>query len=390
MNAFVKRPLRSGGTLNPIAIAGACSIVLSLTAAPHSELTDIRGVIYAPNGAVFVGQVAITPERVTKDGSDFGSKIVAVEDGFLSVKLSPKTSSSGTAKYAVAYTTSNNAQTWIESWKVPIGSHLSVNEVCIENCSGRAQSRDISLPLPIADISGLNQALSNANSTITSLTAQINSLSTSIQDMASAITVSGESPAGVIDGSNSNFTLANVPSPSTSLKLYRDGQRLMQNSDFNLSGNNISFAPGHIPQPGDTLTASYKTTSVSKALSHNILRGITLPIPINDVSGLTAALSAINSSISTTVSTVSALNTSLQAIESTTAITAEVPTGQTDGNNAVFTLAHNPTASVDVFKNGIQQRQGVDYTLSGGTITFNSPSVPQSGDTITADYVTSS
>src|SRR5262245_26122168 len=38
--------------------------------------------------------------------------------------------------------------------------------------------------------------------------------------------VDGESPAGVIDGVNSVFTLANAPNPAASLQLFRNGQKL--------------------------------------------------------------------------------------------------------------------------------------------------------------------
>lgn len=52
--------------------------------------------------------------------------------------------------------------------------------------------------------------------------------------------------------------------------------------------------------------------------------------------------------------------------------------GAIDGSNATFTLSHapSPSSSLQLFLNGTLQRQGVDYTLSGATITYTTaPSV---------------
>lgn len=52
---------------------------------------------------------------------------------------------------------------------------------------------------------------------------------------------------------------------------------------------------------------------------------------------------------------------------------AETPTGTVDGVNAAFTLTHapSPATSLMLELNGIMQAPaGVDYTLSGTTITY--------------------
>ena len=53
----------------------------------------------------------------------------------------------------------------------------------------------------------------------------------------------------------------------------------------------------------------------------------------------------------------------------------ETPTGDVNGINDTFTLAHapSPAASLLLELNGQVQTQGVEYTLSGLTITFASP-----------------
>jgi hypothetical protein len=70
-----------------------------------------------------------------------------------------------------------------------------------------------------------------------------------------------ETPGGVLDGSNATFTLASAPSPATSLCLYRNGLKLQAGSDFNLQPDgSILFVAGVVPQAGDVLYASYRTS----------------------------------------------------------------------------------------------------------------------------------
>lgn len=60
--------------------------------------------------------------------------------------------------------------------------------------------------------------------------------------------------------------------------------------------------------------------------------------------------------------------------------------GIIDGQNAVFSLttAPNPASSLRVYRNGVRQQLGQDYTLSGSTLTFIHP--PTGGDSLLADY----
>lgn len=69
-------------------------------------------------------------------------------------------------------------------------------------------------------------------------------------------------------------------------------------------------------------------------------------------------------------------------------VDAEMPTGAVDGSNNVFTLSGSPspTVSLQVFRNGILQRTGVDYSLTGATVTFLSGAIPQSGDVVQTYY----
>jgi hypothetical protein len=71
-----------------------------------------------------------------------------------------------------------------------------------------------------------------------------------------------------------------------------------------------------------------------------------------------------------------------------TFIDQETPGGAVDGANVSFTIANapQPAASLHLFRNGLLQRLGTDFTLSGATITFLTASTPQAGDTILASY----
>jgi len=67
---------------------------------------------------------------------------------------------------------------------------------------------------------------------------------------------------------------------------------------------------------------------------------------------------------------------------------AEVPAGVLDGSNVSFTLSAVPipTSSVTLYRNGVLQKAGLDYDLSGNSLQFLSGSTPQPGDTLLASY----
>ena len=67
---------------------------------------------------------------------------------------------------------------------------------------------------------------------------------------------------------------------------------------------------------------------------------------------------------------------------------AEIPTGLVDGSNPLFTVHFSPVPSVSLrlYRNGVLQRQGIDYSLTLNTIIFAASSVPLGGDTVLAYY----
>jgi hypothetical protein len=62
--------------------------------------------------------------------------------------------------------------------------------------------------------------------------------------------------------------------------------------------------------------------------------------------------------------------------------------GTANGSNNTFTVAFapSPANSLQLYRNGLRLDQGVDYTISGSTITFLPGAVPQTGDILLASY----
>ena len=69
-------------------------------------------------------------------------------------------------------------------------------------------------------------------------------------------------------------------------------------------------------------------------------------------------------------------------------IDSETPGGAIDGNNVNFTLANAPmpAVSLSLFRNGVYQTTGTDYSLNGSAIQFLTGATPQPGDVLTATY----
>src|SRR6185369_7061176 len=77
--------------------------------------------------------------------------------------------------------------------------------------------------------------------------------------------VDNETPTGAVNGVNAVFTIANVPNPPSSLKVWNDGGQLLKPGgvDYTLSGATITYAAASIPQIGDVPTYSYRFGSAS-------------------------------------------------------------------------------------------------------------------------------
>src|SRR5205823_5907028 len=69
-------------------------------------------------------------------------------------------------------------------------------------------------------------------------------------------------------------------------------------------------------------------------------------------------------------------------------VDGESPTGIVGGANTQFSVpaTPDPPASLTVYRNGLLQKTGQDYSLSTQTLTFVSAAAPQPGDTLLAFY----
>ncbi len=116
----------------------------------------------------------------------------------------------------------------------------------------------------------------------------------------------------------------------------------------------------------------------------------TLPIAINQVTSLSADLASINASVAGLTAQVNSLSLNSGTSNVTTAafIDGEAVAGSLNGSNAVFTLSHppSPLGSLNLYRNGLLQSVGIDYSISSSTVTFLTPSIPKSTDVVTAYY----
>lgn len=336
--------------------------LLGTGALAQTTLSQIADTVNNPDGSPFNGSLSITwtgAATASVSSATPYSTNVKIYNGVLSVKLAPSTTAVPAGFYLAVYTSSDGRTSWVETWQVgPSAAALTLSQVRTTtppatsggstNTLGIGQVTGLSAYLNAissslntmtttvggfsSTVGGLSNTVSNLQSTVTALSASVGS------GAGSATFIDGEIPAGTIDGTNAQFTVASIPSPASSVLLSRNGILLVAGQDFSLSGSTITFLSNAKPLVGDTLLASYRLGTAS----------------------------------------------------STNFVDAETPRGTVDGTNLTFTLGATPTgSSLRLFKNGFLLIGGTDYVLSGSTITFsNRTSTPSTGDTLLAYYRT--
>ena len=349
--------------------AASVFLCLSVMGAPPS-LTTIQDTLYKADGTRFNGTVTISWTNFsTADQNTIPVQAITqrIVNGWFKVELAPTTTASAGANYTVKYSSEGKFQ-YTETWAVPSStSPLRIRDV-------RVGAGNVVTPPPvltqveIADVNGLTNELNArpsrgagytaARAAVINASGQLDAASGNLTDCVRVDGSSGpcgtpssqgttgslafadaETPAGAVDGVNALYTVANTPQPAASLALYRNGVLMKPGVDFVLAGSNITFSADSVPQSGDLLTANYRY-------------GTTTP---------TGAMNFVD---------------------------AESPSGVVDGSNANYTLAQapSPAASLQLYRNGILMRQGVDYDVSGSTATFRTGAVPQAGDLLQASY----
>jgi hypothetical protein len=217
-------------------------------------------------------------------------------NGNLFTQLVPNATATPPANiYTVNYQSSGNQQ-FTETWTVPVSaSPLTVSVVRTSTASSNStasagnastfpESAIVGLPADLAQrpLKGVGYGTNGV-----AVVDDSGNLITAIGDPGTCVYVDGttgpctgdtfadaETPGGTLDGVNSILTLAQLPLGS-SLMLFRNGLFQTPNFDYTLSGQTVTFTTGIVPQPGDTMTASYR---VDTSNSGN-LGNLTNPVP---------------------------------------------------------------------------------------------------------------
>ncbi len=265
----------------------AAIIVLAPFLAAQPQLTTIDDIIYRADGTRFDGTALIEWRSfLLADYTTVAaySKAVRIVNGSLRVSLAPTTNASSGSHYQVRYVNNNGRVLYVEYWGVPPGTAtLKLKDVRLVGppMPSQDQQTGSSDPVTMNDVTGLtdelNARVKKGLGYLPSSAAVINSagdLDSAVGEPSDCVRVDGtsgpcgvssgpgfvdnETPAGLVNGSNTTFTLANAPDPASSLLLYRNGLLQRVEVDFTLAGNIVGFLSGSVPQTGDLLTASYR------------------------------------------------------------------------------------------------------------------------------------
>jgi hypothetical protein len=255
-----------------------------MQAAP--PLTTIQDVLYKADGTRFSG-VAFVEWR-SFQASDFSniatqSVTVPIVNGSLRVQLVPTTTGTPGASYTVKYNSDGRIQ-FVETWSVPPSNvPLKLKDVRVVGPSSTVVTQSTATIVQITDVVGLqnelnsrpvkgtgfagNRALlANANGEIEAVPGNLSDCvrvdgtagACGVGSGTGAGFIDGEEPAGLINGSNLTFTLGQIPAPSSSVQLFRNGILQKQGADYTVSGNTITFANPSVPQTGDLVQATYR------------------------------------------------------------------------------------------------------------------------------------
>jgi len=263
------------------------AVWLASSALAGPPLTTIQDVLYKADGTRFNGTVTISWNSFqAMDNSTIAPQSITVKiaDGNLRVQLVPTTTSTPTTYYSAKYNSNGRIQ-FEETWSVPSSAQpLHVRDVRVATASSAAavQSGGTSTPAQESEVVGLVADLgarplkgpgyAAGRVAVVSALGAVESASGNATDCvhvdgssgpcggSQPSFVDGDSPAGIVDGSNTSFTLSAAPNPASSLAVYRNGmlQKIVQ--DYTLTASTIQFVAADAPQPGDTLLAGYRLT----------------------------------------------------------------------------------------------------------------------------------
>jgi hypothetical protein len=263
------------------------ALLLAVSAHAAPPLTTIQDVLYKADGTRFNGVVMISWSSFeAPDRSAIATQMTTVKvvDGNLRVQLVPNTASSPLVYYSVIYNSDGRVQ-FSELWAVPSSAQsLRIRDVRIPAPIGN----DVvgGAPVQEADVVGLIADLGarplKGPAFAAGRVAMVNPLG-SLDGVAGspgdcvrvdgssgpcgppASFMDGDIPSGIVDGANTSFSLSATPNPAASLSVYRNGLLMALGADYSLTNRVIQFVPSDVPDPGDTLLATYRLSGAGTA-----------------------------------------------------------------------------------------------------------------------------
>lgn len=280
------------------------SAMLLVAAAAMAEaqpaLTTIQDILYRADGTRFNGEIFISWNAFQAgDTSNIATAQVKrpIVNGVLTVQLVPTTTASAGANYKVTYNSQGVFQ-FSQVWAVPPSTvPLKVSAVLVSEgtvIGGGSGAGGIgSSPIQISDVVGLVNALATlpqkgaafalGRAAVINSSGQIDGASGNANDCVRVDGSSGpcggsgsggiaptysdaEVPAGIINGLNQIFTVANTPSPASSVEVYHNGILMQQGVDYTLAGALITFSSAAVPQVGDIVLVNYRYANPNNPL----------------------------------------------------------------------------------------------------------------------------
>jgi hypothetical protein len=257
-------------------------------------LTTIQDVLYKADGTRFNGVAIITwTSFEAADTSNIATQSVTAKivDGNLRVQLVSTTDANSSSFYSVTYNGDGKVQ-FQETWNVPPSTTpLRVRDVRSTVAPVNPLEPPSLAPILESDVVGLvndlalrpskgpgfgagRAAVINANGGIETAAGNpgdcVKVDGTSGPCGAGPAFIDGEPLTGIVDGGNSVFTTSNAPDPAASLALYRNGILQKVGFDYTLTGATVTYLSGAIPQPADTLLASYRLGGASSLGSQSL------------------------------------------------------------------------------------------------------------------------
>jgi len=250
-------------------------------------LTTIQDVLYKADGTRFNGTVTITWKSFeASDASAIATHSITekVVDGNLRVQLVPTTNSTPAVFYQVTYNSDGRIQ-FTEVWSVSPSTNplrlrdvrTSASAVAADDGNNTVLESDV-IGL-IADLGARPQkgpGFAAGHIAMVNPMGLLDSVAGTASDCVHVDGSSGpcnqapsfvdaDTLSGIIDGANTVFTVTNVPNPAGSLSVYRNGLLQKLTQDYTVGGKIIQFAAAATPQPGDTLSASYRIAGTTIA-----------------------------------------------------------------------------------------------------------------------------